>query len=217
LGPACGGRQGQGWMRCRASPGSRTGTPSRRGRRARCVWREGTNAAQARGSLEQWLHPERIPLSSDHLPFVLIPWSRGDGRLLAGGERCRCHHRVSGCRVRPAGASPHRGASRRWRCEPPPPRSVARGLAGGGFAGHSSAMIASNSARSSCSSAHTSSRKSSSTRRVAPTEAVTAGIRLTPDGQALMARRPSLVPLISILRGLACSATGIFRVRTPLS
>ena len=35
--------------------------------------------------------------------------------------------------------------------------------------------------------------------------------------QALMACRPSFLLLISILRGLACSATGIFRVRTPLS
>ena len=35
--------------------------------------------------------------------------------------------------------------------------------------------------------------------------------------QALMARRPSFLLLISILRGFACSATGIFSVRTPLS
>ena len=38
-----------------------------------------------------------------------------------------------------------------------------------------------------------------------------------PRGQALMACWPSFLLLISILRGLACSATGIFKVSTPVS
>ena len=53
---------------------------------------------------------------------------------------------------------------------------------------------------------------------VAPTAAAgIVGMSLTTHGQALMACRASFLLLISILRGLACSATGIFRVRTPLS
>ena len=79
-------------------------------------------------------------------------------------------------------------------------------------------MIASNSARNRSSSAHTSARNSSSGLRVSPTGvAGTVGMSLTAYGQALMARRPSFLLVISILRGLACSATGICRVRTPLS
>ena len=79
-------------------------------------------------------------------------------------------------------------------------------------------MIASNSARSSSSSAHTISRNSSSRLRVAPTSAAgIVGMSLTTMGQALMACRASLVLLISILRGFACSATGIVSSRTPLS
>ena len=79
-------------------------------------------------------------------------------------------------------------------------------------------MIASNSARSRCSSAYTSSRNCSSTLGAAPKLAAgTVGMNLTTRGQALMACWPSFVLLIAILRGLACSATGIFKVSTPAS
>jgi hypothetical protein len=68
------------------------------------------------------------------------------------------------------------------------PPDIASGLAGGRLAGHSRAMIASNSALSKSSSAHTSSRNSSSQLRVSPTEATRfASTILTLHGHALMA------------------------------
>lgn len=78
-------------------------------------------------------------------------------------------------------------------------------------------MIASNSARSSWSSAYTSARNSSSTVGVAPWAAAAVALSLITNGQALMACRASFLLLISTLRALACSATGICSVRTPLS
>lgn len=214
--PCWTGRPGCGWWtRWWASPGSRTGTPSRRGRRAGASY-----AGDERGPGEGLFLLQGCCPSRDHLPSSEVGRAACGGRWpwrAVGGERWRPGSRPCGCRGFPSGArTPHPFA---WcRGCGLDSLGVALGLTGGRLVGHSWAMIASNSARSSSSSASTSSRKSPSTVCVGPARAARiVGISLTTHGQALMACRAWLLLLISILRGLACSATGIFSKRTPLS
>ena len=177
-----------------------------------------TNAAQARGCAGSCLI-EGCCLSRDHLPSCSCPFGLGRAvaREACGGERCRPCRRPCGCRDSSRSArTPRRSGCHGRRA--PAPRDVASGLAGGRLAGHCWAMIASNSARSSSSSAHTNSRNSSSRLRASPTGSPgIVGMRITACGQALIACRPWFLLPISILRGLACSATGICSVRTPPS
>jgi len=138
------------------------------------------------------------------------------GGCLGGGERCRAHPPTPGCRGRCV-TRPERGGRRRrvpvgrgGTCARWP-----RGAIGG--VGHSVAMIASNSARSRSSSAQTMSRNGSSTDGPMPASGTAwLGMTVLPS-QALMACRSSPLLVTEILRGLACSATGICRVSTPAS
>ena len=187
------------------------------GRRAGCVGRGGTNAAQARDKAGTSFS-DACWVTGDHLPsFTSFVSASGwaPAGVSRGGERCRRDRAAPGCRgSRRVARIPRGPRCRRGRGSVPGDAAV--GLAGGWPVGHSRATMASNSARSSCSSAYTSSRNSSSTLGAAPKWAAgVVGMDLTTRGQALMACWPSFVLLISILRGLARSATGIFRVRTP--
>jgi hypothetical protein len=128
--------------------------------------------------------------SGDHLPSSLRRRSRTCAvlcvivgkprwRVSRGGERCRLRRSARQWRGRGGGAWQPRG-SRCRRRPGPGPGGAAGGPGGGGLLDHSWAMIASNSARSSSTSAHISSRNSSSTPRTAPAwTAGTVGMSLT--------------------------------------
>lgn len=160
-----------------------------------------------------------------HLPFRSGMCSRGRDQWCygwcVGGERC-----LPGCT--PAGR--HHG----WRPPVPWDRTarVPHGLGSTGFrrsetlrggAGgapdHPAAMIASNSARNHSWSARISARNSSWAGSVDAVTTITPSPLPSPllRGQTLIACRSWPLLAIVILRGLACSATGIRRVNTPAS
>ena len=147
----------------------------------------------------------------DHLPFL----SRVDGGR-GGGERCRAHPPMPGCRGMRIGSRTVFAA--RWAVPSPwlPPAKPRPGLSDGG-AGHSAAMIASNSAASRSASLQIRSRNWSSLVRAVRSSVAGAEGMTGLTGQALMACRSSPLLVMEILRGLACSATGIWRVSTPAS
>ena len=156
-------------------------------------------------------------VSDDHLPSSIHLFSLGIMiGANRGGERWRLHSSAPLSGRRRDASSPR---GNRWPGGPGPvPGDAAGGSGEGGLLDHSWAMIASNSARSSSWSAQTRSRKSWFTPCTTPVSTFgTVGMRLTARGQAVMACWPSFRLLISILRGLACSATGTFNVSTPAS
>lgn len=79
------------------------------------------------------------------------------------------------------------------------------------------AMMSSNSFRRSSTSEQIRTRNSSSIDAAHRSDSSHSTTTVTHRGQALMACRSSALLLIAILRGLACSATGMSRVNTPWS
>lgn len=90
---------------------------------------------------------------------------------------------------------------------------------GCGGAGHSAAIIASNSSHTPGSSISSTADASPRMGGADPPGASVMASMTTPvqQGQALMACRSSPLLAMAILRGFACSATGISKVSTPAS